>query len=111
MQVKLFELRDSKTFIPIIAVRDDGRGNEGERYLVRRAGLHGSDGYPPVLLTRLTGGGNAESDPYAWGDRTFQTAHIHLEKNFDAMQSGDVIDVEFILGETTEEKVSERKEA
>lgn len=35
-------------------------------------------------------------------------AHRYIESYFDKLNSGDVIDVEHILGETKEPKVSER---
>ena len=38
-------------------------------------------------------------------------AHEWLLKNFDEVDDGAVLDVEFILGETKEPKVSERGEA
>jgi len=34
--------------------------------------------------------------------------HLHLEKHFEELPSGSVIDVEFILGETAQPKISER---
>ena len=36
------------------------------------------------------------------------TAHDHIVKNWVTLEDGDVIDVEFILGETKVKKVSER---
>ncbi len=52
-------------------------------------------------------------DPYEWPEihpgsyRTMQVSHDYVEKNWDTIKSGDVIDVEFILGETKEKKISE----
>ena len=40
-----------------------------------------------------------------------QTAHLYIEKNFDALKDGDVVDVQFILGESDKPKTSERNEA
>ena len=36
------------------------------------------------------------------------SAHRHIELNWDTLNSGDVIDVEFIRGEVDAPKVSER---
>ena len=49
-------------------------------------------------------------DPYNWvrDTRTKRTAHSHIERNWADLRDGDVIDVEFILGETAIKKVSER---
>jgi hypothetical protein len=35
-------------------------------------------------------------------------AHLWIEANFDKLNDGDVVDVEFILGERAMPKVSER---
>lgn len=130
--VKVFELRDRATFIPIIAtrllVRDDSSRRQIENYggipqqfriddykeefLLRRAGYSqegithlGSSTY--VLLAPLSGG-RCEHDPYSWGGRTYPVAHQYIVNHWDELVSGQVIDVEFILGETTEPKTSER---
>lgn len=116
---KLFEIRDRATFIPVVAVKMqsylDHRAwagyieNEREAYLLMRAG-YSEVGHALILITRADGGGKANYDAYDWcdGSRTFKIAHAYIEKNFDALESGAVIDVEFILGESKEEKLSER---
>ena len=48
------------------------------------------------------------SDPSGWCDRTFQIAHLWFIDHWDELKDGDVIDVEFILGESSEAKTSER---
>ncbi|KKL90716.1 hypothetical protein LCGC14_1901950, partial [marine sediment metagenome] len=40
--------------------------------------------------------------------RTVAEAHRYVAAHWDELKSGDVIDVEFVLDETTEKKVSER---
>lgn len=112
MQAKLFELRDRMTFIPVLAVRMSEPENVAENYLLIRAGYSFS-GEPGesnmVVLTRAQGRNDkANADPFAWGDRTFQAAHQHITEHFNRLQSGDVIDVEFLLGESAEPKISER---
>jgi hypothetical protein len=85
-------------------------GNEEDRYLLRRAGLD-AEGSFNILLFSL-GAGYGYLDPYNWPGapmvRTFQVAHEYLEKHFDELETGTVIDVEFIVGETKEPKLSER---
>lgn len=81
-----------------------------EAYLLRRAG-YGSE--TCVVLCRMECAGvdrNATYDPYAWGGgtRTYQVAHEYIIEHFDELTTGDVIDVEYILGETTTKKESER---
>jgi hypothetical protein len=60
----------------------------------------------------LTQPNRAAYDAYEWpGDvRTFRAAHLYVEEHFDEIEDGAVVDVEFILGETAEPKVSERIE-
>lgn len=112
MTPKLIEIRDRATFIPAIAIRLDP-ANEAERYLLARVGY----GREPeqqrayVLLTKADGSGPAHCDPYEWGQsRTMCVVHKFLVEHFDEIDHGDVVDVEFILGETAAAKRSERDE-
>lgn len=121
MDVKLFEIRDAATFIPAMAVRLRNR-NEAEFYLLRRAGYSAReiggpeetvgtlarDLEPYVILCKLDGV-EAQYDPFAWpNQRTMGYAHQDIIKHWDELKSGDVIDVEYLNGETKEPKVSER---
>ena len=54
--------------------------------------------------------GQSNYDPYSWGDRTYSVAHNYIQEHWDEIKAGDVIDVEYILGETPEPKLSERCE-
>ena len=115
MNVKLFEVRDIATFIPCWAIRMaptrvhalgiDIEYRE-EKYLLRRSGF-GFDN-PLVMFGRLDGG-ESQYDPHAWNGRarTMPIAHQHITAHWNELESGDVIDVQFILGEMTEPKVSE----
>lgn len=110
MQVRVIEIRDRATFIPAVAIKTDP-ANEGQRYLIRRSGY--GDHFSDVILTRIAGGsGHTTCDPYDWGSgaRTMQVAHEWIRDNFDWINDGDVVDVQFILGETKEPKRSERYE-
>jgi uncharacterized GH25 family protein len=62
------------------------------------------------MLTELAGG-LATNDPSLWSDRTFAVAHKWIIAHWWDIHPGDVIDVEFILGETKEKKKSERETA
>jgi hypothetical protein len=64
-----------------------------------------------VLLCRLDGTGPVRCCPREWGDRTYQIAHQYIVENWSVLESGAVVDVEHILGETDEPKVSERETA
>ncbi len=117
MIVKAFEIRDARTFIPVIAIKmvptqQSPFLEEQERYLLARAG-YGIDPSknPLVVVCRMEAAGidrNATYDPYSWGNRTMNIAHLHIEQHIDVLSSGDVIDVEFVLGEKPWPKISER---
>ena len=117
MITKVLEIRDRNTFIPVLAVdmNPDFKDRHtvdisiAQRYLLRRAG-YACDCKPIILLTRLDGG-RSTYDPYDWGDRTWKVAHDWIEKNWFNLSDGDVVDVEYILGERDTPKISERYEA
>ena len=106
MTAKTFEIRDRATFIPVLAVRlTSPRMEDG--YLLGRAGFQGVR--PFVLVYRLTDN-IANWDHTVWGEleRTMTVAHKHIFDHFDDLKTGQVIDVQVILGETKEPKKSER---
>lgn len=111
MKAKALEVRDSGTFIPMLCVEMNPRGDEeayqAQRWLLRRCG-YPCDGSPNIIMTQLTGAGKATNDPYEWGGRTYPVAHNYIIEHWDELHDGDVVDVEFILGETAVRKVSER---
>ena len=111
MITKTVEIRDSATFIPALAVKLRPE-TEPDRYPLARAGygLDAVDQAEYVLLAKLDGGvGTMTCDPYDWpgGARTMQVAHTWLIDHFDELESGAVVDVEFILGLTSTAKLSE----
>lgn len=110
MEVKLLEIRDRATFIPAFAARPLPENPE-QRYLLRRAG-YSCDPEEPIVIFGYLRSGACRYSPYDWniGSRTMQEAHNYIEKHFDELNDGDVIDVEFILGETKQSKISESKE-
>jgi hypothetical protein len=113
MICKTFEIRDRGTFIPVLAIKLEP-GCEPDRYLLGRAGF----GTTPeaqrayVQVVRIAGGsGHSSCDPHDWpgGARSVPIAHQHIIEHFDSLESGAVVDVEFILGERAEPKRSERE--
>lgn len=126
MRVKLLELRDEGTFIPLLCVDMNpdvelvsGTADaervvekfEAQRYLLRRCG-YPCDGRPNIAITKLDASGDrCSNDPYYWGGRTLPVAHNYIINNWDKLKDGDVVDVEFILGEKPAPKVSERESA
>jgi hypothetical protein len=117
MEVKLIELRDRGTFISCMAIRLTYRDAQ-ERFLLRRAGFADEQidplsavgaVLPYVILCSLEDGSlGAHYDPYSWrNQRTFGTAHRFLIDHWRHVQPGQVVDVEYILGETEAPKQSE----
>lgn len=102
METKVLELRDRSTFIPLIAMKMVSTVTP-EHNLLRAAGY----GMHDCIMIFHASGGEARCDPYEWGDRTYKTAHAFIETHWDLINSGDVIDVEHILGETPTVKSSE----
>lgn len=110
MEVKCLEVRDKGTFLLVICIRPVAE-NEAQRYLLRRDGYRADESEPCVIFVDAQCRRGAKYDPYDWGDsRTHAVAHNFIISNWSTLKDGDVIDVEFILGETTVEKVSEREE-
>lgn len=113
-QAKIFEIRDRGTFIPVMAVKLGSHNpfkpnwQIEEDYLIRRVGF--SDDVNYVLLTILSSL-ETNYEPTAWtSERTIGNAHKYILDNFDILKGGEVVDIEYILGETKELKVSERLE-
>ena len=108
MKVKCLEIRDRMTFIPVICIWPTP-DNEAQRYLLRRDGYRGDDSEHCIIMIDAQCRGCAY-DAYDWpgGSRTKKVAHNYIRENWNNLNDGDVIDVEFILGETGARKVSER---
>lgn len=107
MEVKLFELRDRGTMVPVVAIKVAAR-SEAEHFLLRHSGY----GLPSdlILMGGLAGGEDKLTcDPYDWGGNgTRLTAHVYIQKHWAELASGQVICTEFIRGERETPKVSER---
>ena len=109
MITKTFEIRDRATFIPVLAVKLSP-ACERDRYLLECAGYGRTQGEQSsyVVVTQINGGsGRIECAPFSWGGRTMPIAHQYIQKHFDELDSGAVVDVEFVLGETLQPKQSE----
>jgi len=109
VKTKVLEIRDYMTHVPALAIQmlaDD----EVQEYYV-----HEHCGYPrdgsSIVLMRLSDC-RATNDPHEWptmgSGRTMPVAHVYILDHFGELKDGDVVDVEFILGETKVKKTSER---
>lgn len=112
MNAKLFELRAKKTFIPLLAIRPEAR-TEQEAYLLQESGYGNRDNHRQyVFLTRLDlEDRKVTCDPYAWITHDMREAHLYLERKFDFLESGAVIDIEFLAGKTPAPKEPQRLES
>jgi hypothetical protein len=110
MMSKLFEVRDYKTFIPVIATEmTPDRAPVIDRWLLRRAGY--GNFRRLFLVTRLDGTGMALYDPKSWPNRTMRGAHLYIEKHWDSLPSSAVVDARVEFGETDVPVESERHQA
>lgn len=102
METKIFEVRDRMTFIPVMGMKLSAECERESRLLAQVGWGSFPQRNSHIMLVRLDGMRNAPAnfDPFEWGDRTFQVAHKHIEQNFHALETGAVVDVEFLLGET-----------
>lgn len=114
MQVKLFEVRDVATFMPMMAVRlgVQQEAAESNLFLLRRAGyslhqLMQPTPEPYVILLKLDGV-QAHYDPFSWGSPRMAALHQHIIAHWNMLDGGNVLDIEFILGESKQPKLSER---
>ena len=121
MQTKTLEIRDRGTFIAALAIRfvfqeheakfRETLANEGEAAAKPHAAvcrLWHRTGYGPgvgsyVIMMKLADC-RAANDPYEWGNRTMTVAHDYVRGHWDELTDGDVVDVEFILGESETKK-------
>ena len=111
METKLFEVRDRMTFLPVVCIKLETTKEE-ERYLLAMTGYGlRQETQGKYILYGPLRGGKMTSDPTEHNGievRTNYYAHLHIISRWDDLKSGDVIDVEFIVGETGIAKTSQR---
>lgn len=105
---KMIEIRDSMTCIAALAIQMFPTDDVEKRFM-NRCGFP-KDGSSIILMSLYDQ--KATNDPFEWeslgkGQRTFQTAHHWILRHFTEIQSGDVVDVQYILDETTAPKTPE----
>lgn len=107
MDMRFLEVRDDGTTIPVLAMRMTGT-TRAQKGILLRGGF--ASGHTIVVMALSSQA--ATADLYDWptlgfGQRTMQTAHHFIERHFDTLRDGDVVDVEFLLGEREAPKVPE----
>jgi hypothetical protein len=101
METKYFEIRDRATRMLVMAMRTNAQHPvEAEALAASGYGRHTNS--DTVIMLDLNDC-RASNDPYKWNGqaRTLPTAHEHIRKNWDTLESGTVLDVRVILGEET----------
>lgn len=107
MEAKVLEVRDRATFIPMLAVLlSPANVEESERYLMRRSGYEKDRRY--LVMTPLGGHLPIRTDANDWSNPRMRALHGHVLDKWSELKSGQVVDIEFALGETSEPKTSER---
>jgi len=102
MDTKFLEIRDRMTTIPALAIAL----SKADSPIAWRAGF-GDE--PSVLLIKLANM-TIQCDPYEWPlaqGRTMRAAHLHIEAHWSDLLDGDVVDVEYLNGETPAPKAPE----
>ena len=107
MKAKMLEVRDSMTCMPCLAVSFH-TDNPDDAHLMWRSGW-GHYGNGEVLVMFPSCDKEARIDPMTWPQtsRTRRIAHEYIVRHFNDLAPGDVVDVQFILGETTVKKEKE----
>lgn len=103
--MKFFEIRDSATFIPVFAFKISEQSSPENDYLIRSSGFN-LDG-EHIMIGRMHGQ-KCQYSAHYWNSQTLVHAHSYIEQHWDELKTGDVIDVQFILGITSKPKVSQR---
>ena len=108
--VKTFEVRDRNTYIPVMAMQaplvNDLKlsWHRRDRTLFYSAGYTTPESLSDLIVIVHLQNGKAHADEFNWRDRTMNVAHNYINQHFATLESGSVIDVEYILGETSEPK-------
>lgn len=102
MDIKMIEIRDSFTLINALAIKMNSDKDIENEFLVN-SGY--SREFPSIMLFDLADGvGYVNPNSWNSGGRTLRTAHMYIERNYDNLVSGQVVDVEYISGETNSPK-------
>ena len=103
--IKYLEVRDSCTCIPVIAISTKVEDPIGRKFMWQM-------GFGPrsnmVFVTKVEPV-QTEYNPFAWGEnpRTMFRAHKYIQDNWNELKSGDVVDVEYIMGLRATKKEAE----
>jgi hypothetical protein len=97
MEIKLFEVRDRMTFIPFAVIKAGSNNNFMDIFLLSFAGHVNSFFYYCLESGVFTDDYESTFNK----SRTYYTASKYITEHWDDLASGSVIDVQYILGETS----------
>lgn len=104
MKVKMVEIRDEGTRIAALAIKTQGETPQEGAF------WYGTGFAKDTVLLIRPEDRQIEYSPYSWDSyyRTMRHAHLYILNHFDELpDTGAVIDVQVILGETVAPKTSE----
>lgn len=102
IETKMFGVRGNGTFYPVVATKLYSE-EDSEQFLLDRAGFRGS--YVYILLNNI-GEQKTNYDPYRWNNSELTVAHKHIEKNFDSLMTGEIIDTQYLEGKVSQPRKS-----
>lgn len=109
MEVKVIEVRDRATFKPVIALKVAPE-NERERYLLARSG-YGTESEEQNKYIILMNSRKPFNADYSFYDvtpgSTMQVIWLYLIDHWDEVEPGQVLDAEYLRGESDNPKQSE----
>ncbi len=102
-EIKYFEVRDRMTTVSAMCVQMDLKRLADRDYKIARHAGYSAD--INCILFHPMHENKINYDQYEWGGaRTYVVAHNYIIENWDTLKSGDIVDVEFILGERDKPK-------
>jgi hypothetical protein len=101
-EIKLFEVRDRATHVSAVAIAISAAGAESNREsaILERAGFGEVRCILFGHLAEPNRGLPFDPAEHKGPARTMPAAHSYIIEHWDELQSGDLVDVRFILGET-----------
>ncbi len=100
---KLFQVRDAGTNMSVLVIEVDISKVTGRDNIILKHAGYGTNSlyiFIPLVDSLM----HSSYDPYCHSNRTRIIAHQYIADNWAELRSGDVIDVEFILGISPEIK-------
>jgi len=103
-EVKGIEILDTATCIPVLAMRvNPSTITPREAQMFRRGGFGQMPRNADIYTWMMTLSGSLINyDSHNWrNQRTLGGAHRYIEQHWDELNSGDIIDMEYVLGESS----------